>query len=239
MQGKGMSQGIGIGIFICVGLIGLGYFLGTSALKFKSFERSVTVKGLSEREVPADIALWPITMTATGNDLAALHAKLAGDTERMLLFLKKHGLDRSEVSVNAPAITDKLAREYGGQNNVRFRYVAARTLNVYSTKVDLVRATMSDLGELLGEGIIFRGQEYGNTPQYLFTGLNDIKPSMVEEATRNAREVARKFAQDSNSALGKIKRARQGQFSITPRDAHTPYIKKVRVVSTVEYYLSD
>ena len=239
MQDKKMSQGIGIGIFICIGLIGLGYFLGTSALKFKSFERTVTVKGLSEREVPADIALWPITMTAAGNDLAALHAKLAKDTERVIVFLEKHGLDRAEISVNAPAITDKLAQEYGGQNNVRFRYIATRTMNAYSSKVDLVRKTMSDLGELLGEGIVFKGQDYGNTPQYLFTGLNNLKPSMVEEATRNAREVARKFAQDSKSVLGKIKRARQGQFSINPRDAHTPYIKKVRVVSTVEYYLSD
>ena len=239
MADKRMSQGIGIGIFICIGLIGLGYFLGTSALKFKSFERTVTVKGLSEREVPADIALWPITMTTAGNDLEALHAKLDKDSKRVIVCLEKHGLEESEISVNAPSITDKLAQEYGGQSNVRFRYVATRTMNVYSTKVDLVRKTMSDLGELLGEGIVFKAQDYGSAPQYLFTGLNNIKPGMVEEATRNAREVARKFAQDSKSILGKIKQARQGQFSINPRDAHTPYIKKVRVVSTVEYYMSD
>jgi hypothetical protein len=98
---------------------------------------------------------------------------------------------------------------------------------------------MSDLAQLGKQGIVFTGGNYQSQTEYLFTRLNEVKPAMIEEATNKAREVAVKFAQDSQSTLGKIKRASQGQFSISARDNNTPHIKRVRVVSTVEYYLSD
>ena len=228
-----------LGISIIVGLASLGYLLGSSIVKFRAFERSVTVKGLSEREVPADIALWPITFTRADNDLSALYAGIEKDRKAIVAFLADAGFERKEMTINAPVITDKLAQQYGGGERVKFRYVAQQSVTVYTRKVRKVREAMPYLADLGKKGIVFVGNDYENRTEYLFSGLNAIKPSMIEEATRNARKVAEKFAKDSQSRLGKIKRARQGQFSIADRDSHTPYIKKIRVVSTIEYYLND
>src|SRR5690606_40057302 len=133
---------------------------------------------------------------------------------------------------------DKLAREYGSQE-VSMRYAAAQVITVYSDKIDTVRASQGNVAELGKKGIALGGNEYNQQTQFLFTKLNDIKPAMIEEATRNARAVAEKFASDAKSQIGKLKRANQGQFTIEDRDSNTPYLKKIRVVSTVEYYLAD
>jgi hypothetical protein len=143
------------------------------------------------------------------------------------------------VTVSAPAITDKLAQQFGNPSEIGLRYVASQTVTVYTPKVDAVRLAINKLAELGKKGVVLSGPEYQSQTEYLFTRLNDIKPEMIEEATRAAREVAEKFAKDSQSELGKIKTANQGQFTITDRDSNTPHIKKVRVVATVEYYLSD
>ena len=137
-----------------------------------------------------------------------------------------------------PRITDKLAENYGNRP-VGIRYTGQQTLSVYSDRVDLVRRTMARLTDLGKSGIVLGGGRYGEQPEFLFTGLNAIKPEMIEEATRNAREVALKFARDSESRLGRIRSARQGQFSIADRDRHTAYLKKIRVVSTIDYFLID
>jgi hypothetical protein len=133
---------------------------------------------------------------------------------------------------------DRQAQEYGEQGN-RLRYFGRSTVNVYTTKVDAVRKALGELGELGRRGVAVSGQGENGGVQYVFDDLNAIKPAMIEEATRNARESAMKFAADSKSTLGKIRRANQGQFSISDRDASTPHIKRVRVVSTIEYYLQD
>ncbi|WP_201353595.1 SIMPL domain-containing protein [Hydrogenimonas urashimensis] len=234
-----MKESLVLGLSIIVGLSSLGYLLGESIVRFKSFERSVTVKGLSEREYPADIALWPITFTRADNDLAALYESMEKDKKEIVAFLENAGFERNEITINGPAITDKLAQEYGGEQRVKFRYVARQSITVYTPRVKKVRESMQALTQLGKKGIVFERNEYGNRTEYLFTKLNSVKPEMIEEATRNARKVAQKFAKDSQSRLGKIKKARQGQFSITNRDKNTPYIKKVRVVSTIEYYLAD
>jgi hypothetical protein len=227
-----------LGVCIFAGLATMGYFLGSSAIKFREYERVVSVKGLAERELPADIAVWPIRFTSAGNDLTALYATMEGNAKQIADFLAAAGFESSEITVGAPAVTDRLAQEWGGNGQVQFRYVASQTLTVYSGKIDQVRASQKKLGDLGKKGIAFGGGEFQQT-QYLFTKLNDVKPAMIEEATRKAREVAEKFAADSNSRLGKIKGANQGQFSVEDRDSNTPYIKRVRVVSTVDYYLSD
>jgi len=139
----------------------------------------------------------------------------------------------------SPSITDKSAQQYGNQAKAEFRYTAIQTVTVYSSDIDSVRKVMGELSELGKQGIVFTGGNYQSQTEYLFARLNEIKPEMIEEATRKAREVAEKFASDSKSTLGKIRKATQGQFSITARDKNNPHIKKVRVVSTVEYYLSD
>ena len=141
--------------------------------------------------------------------------------------------------VSVPAIVDHQAQGYSPENARQFRYSGTSTLTVYSLNVEQVRAAMRNLVDLGKRGIAIAGEDYGSRTEFLFTHLNDLKPAMIEEATRNAREVAVKFAQDSSSVLGKIRTASQGQFSIEDRDSNTPHIKKVRVVSTVEYYLSD
>ena len=227
-----------LGLCIFFGLAFLGYFMGSSAITFKEFERSVTVKGLSEREYPADIALWPIHFSSASNDLTDLYETIERDARVIIDFLDSNGFEDSEVSASPPVITDKLAQGYE-KSRIEFRYSASQSITVYSKNIEQVRSTMNKLADIGKKGVAFTAGGYQGGTEYLFTRLNEVKPGMIEEATTKAREVAQKFAQDSNSRLGKIKRARQGQFSIQNRDKNNPHIKKVRVVSTVEYYLSD
>lgn len=228
-----------LGLAIFCGLAALGFLLADAALKVKSMERSVRVKGLCEREYPADIVIWPIQFTVADNDLQKLYNTIAKNTDKIITFLNQQQIEMADISRNPPAITDKSAQSYGDSNRVQFRYSATQTVSVYSKDIAKVRQAMRTLAELGREGIVFNRENYEAKTEYIFTRLNDIKPEMIEEATRKARTVALKFAKDSNSRLGKIKRASQGQFSISPRDKSTPHMKRIRVVSTVEYYLSD
>jgi uncharacterized protein len=239
MRGENNSSALLLGICILLGLVGLGYVLGQAARDYRAFERSVTVKGLSEREVPADIVIWPISFSGADNDLANLYQTLESRTDVIREFLQQRGIAATAISVSPPSITDKSAQQYGNGQRPEFRYSAIQTVTVYSGDVETVRAAMSGLASLGKRGIAFTGGDYQNQIEYIFTGLNDIKPAMLEEATMRAREAALKFAQDSDSSLGKIKQASQGQFSISSRDKNNQHIKKIRVVSTVEYYLSD
>lgn len=228
-----------VGVCIFLGLASLGYLLGQAAIEVKEYERTVTVKGLSEQEYEADIVIRPIQFAEASNDLGKLYKKIESVKTKIQSFLESHGISASEISFSFPAITDKSAQQYGNNAKPRFRYTALQTVTVYSKSVQGVRTVMNSLSELGKQGIVFTAGNYQTQTEYIFTRLNEVKPEMIEEATRKAREVAQKFASDSQSALGKIKRASQGQFSIYPRDKNNPHIKKVRVVSTVEYYLSD
>jgi hypothetical protein len=239
MHRENTAAALVLGVFILLGLATLGYLLGDAAIRFKQFERSVTVKGLSEQEYPADVVIWPIQFTLAGNELAELYATLEDNTARIRRFLQDSGIETTEITVSAPVITDKSAQSYGGTQQPEFRYSALQTVTVYSGDVERVRGVMNRLVDLGKQGIALTGGDYQNQTEYLFTRLNEVKPAMIQEATTKAREVALKFAQDSNSRLGKIRRASQGQFTISPRDRNNPHIKNIRVVSTVEYYLSD
>lgn len=224
---------------IAVGLIGMGWLLKSAAIEYKQFERTVRVKGLSQQEYPADIVIWPIQFTLADNELASLYATISSNTTAIKTFLTNNGIDTSEITLPSPTIVDKSAQQYGGGPRPQFRFTGVQTVTVYSENIDSVRNVMAKLSQLGEQGIVFSGDNYNAQTEYLFTRLNEVKPAMIEEATRKAREVAEKFAADSNSKLGKIRRASQGQFSISPRDNNNPHIKRVRVVSTVEYYLSD
>lgn len=234
---KGSALIFGISIFL--GLAALGLLLGNAAIEYREYERTVTVKGLSEREYPADVVIWPIQFTEASNDLATLYESIEQSTLRIREFLEDNGIDEDEITQTAPAITDKLAQQYGGNEGAEFRYTASQIVTVYSDDIDTVRDIMGSLSELGRSGIVFTNGGYQYQTEYLFNRLNEVKPEMVEEATREARAVAEKFAEDSRSSLGKIKNASQGQFSISDRDTNNPHIKTVRVVSTVQYYLSD
>ena len=239
MQVSNKSSAFILGFFIFLGLAALGYFLATAALDFKQYDRSVTVKGLSEREYKADIVIWPIGFTLADNDLENLYLTIDSHTLKIKSFLENNNIKPEEISFSSPAITDKTAQQYGGGDAPKYRYSSMQTVTVYSKNIDVVREVMSSLSELGKQGIVFSGGGYQYQTEYIFTRLNEVKPEMIEEATRKAREVAEKFATDSQSKLGKIKQASQGQFSIFERDKNNPHIKKVRVVSTVQYYLSD
>ncbi len=223
---------------IALGVALAGYLVGQAFVDARSLDRTVVVKGLAEQEVSADRVIWPIQFIVADNDLATLLDTVETQTEHVLRFVSEQGFVTDEISVGAPAIVDKQAQGYGDPDT-RFRYNATRVITVYSEKIEQVRSGSTALIDLGKAGLVINGNKYENPTQYLFNGLNDIKPGMIEEATRNAREVAQKFAADSASTLGKIKSARQGQFSIEDRDSNNPHIKKVRIVSTLEYYLVD
>ncbi|MGD9859038.1 MAG: SIMPL domain-containing protein [Marinobacterium sp.] len=233
------SSALILGVFLLLGLSALGGLLGKAALDHKQLDRTVTVKGLSEREYQADIVIWPIPFAVASNDLDSLYTDLEVNAAQIRDFLTENGIQPDEISYAPPVITDRSAQQYGGDNRAEFRYVASRMVTVYSENIEGVRAVMNELPELGKRGIVLTGGDYQSQTEYIFSRLNEVKPEMIEEATRNAREVAQKFAADSQSRLGKIRRASQGQFSISERDRNNPHIKQVRVVSTVEYYLSD
>ncbi|WP_321324445.1 SIMPL domain-containing protein [Thiomicrorhabdus sp.] len=239
MQVNNKVSALLLGFFIFLGLSSLGYLLGNSALKYKQLDRTVTVKGLSEQEFKADIVIWPIRFVVASNNVEDLYGKIDENNQKIKVFLEKNGIKASEISFASPSINDKTAEQYSNAIKPEYRYSGSQIVTVYSKNIDDVLAVKSKLSELGKQGIVLTGSGYQTQTEYLFTRLNEVKPQMIEEATRKAREVAEKFATDSNSQLGKIKKASQGQFTISSRDKNNPQIKKVRVVSTVEYYLSD
>jgi hypothetical protein len=226
------------GLFIMIGLIALGIFMKSAVTSLKSYDRVVSVKGLAEVEVPANRVIWPVVYKEIGNDLPALYKAISEKNKIITEYLIGKGLLESEITVSAPSIIDMSAERYQSQPS-SYRYNITSILTVTSDKVDLVMKIISSQSELLQKGIALLAGDYQYQTQYMYTLLNDIKPSMIEEATKSARASAEKFATDSNSKLGKIKSANQGQFTITDRDANTPQIKVVRVVSTVDYMLRD
>ncbi|MEQ8858095.1 MAG: SIMPL domain-containing protein [Pseudomonadales bacterium] len=227
-----------LGVVLAIGIAVAGYFIGDGFYAARALERTVEVKGLAEREVAADTAIWPLQYVVAGNDLEPLLAQIERQGEQVRAFLTLRGFGDDEISMSAPNITDRLAQGYGDPN-VKLRYSVSQVATVFTADIDTVRRAGGELLELGKAGIVLNQDNYEFRTQYLFNGLNAIKPAMIEEATRNAREVAEKFAGDSDSRLGKIRSARQGQFSISDRDSNNPHIKNVRVVSTLEYYLVD
>ncbi len=232
-------QALILGLSLIIGLAVLGYLLGNAAITYKEYERTITVKGLSEREYQADVVIWPIRFNAASNNLNELYNTLEISSEKIKTLLTGSGITADEISTSLPEITDKSAQQYGNQARAQYRYSAFQTVTVYSKHIAQVQKVMAKIPELGKQGIVFVGNNYQAQTEYIFTRLNEVKPAMIEEATRKAREVAEKFAADSQSVLGKIKSATQGQFSIRARDKNTPHIKKIRVVSTIVYYLSD
>lgn len=224
-------------IILSIGIAVMGLSLRSGIIAFKEMDRSVSVKGLAEREVKADKVTWPLVYKQLGNDPAEMYNLLEAKNAKVVEFLTSGGIKAEDISVNPPVITDRQADNYGNEI-MNFRYKATSVITVTSAEVDKVRVLMKRQSELMKQGIAIVSEEYGsNIVVYDFTKLNEVKPTMIEEATKNARAAAQKFADDSGSSLGNIRRAQQGQFSITDRDSSTPYIKTVRVVITAEYQL--
>ncbi|MBG0777297.1 MAG: SIMPL domain-containing protein [Desulfovibrionaceae bacterium] len=224
-------------------LLALGLFLAAGALSngivaFKAMDRSVAVKGLAEREVQADLAYWPVSFSVTGNDLKTVHERLTTSLDAVRAFLAANGLGEAETTAATPRITDNSSFNAQPGNRPVDRYRAQAVLTVRTGDVLAVKRAMQKAGDLVSAGVLL-DHNYEFQPRFEFTRLNEIKPEMIAQATRNAREAARQFAQDSGSRVGAIRRASQGLFTIADRDPYTPEIKRVRVVTTVDYYLED
>lgn len=230
-----VQQNLIAGVCVAIGIASVGISLKAGIDHFVDRDRVVTVKGLAERNVQADYVIWPVTFRVTGNDLSALYEKAQTQSEEIRNFLISQGIKAQDISQGTPSVQD-LHADFYGNNLPPERYRMEMAVSVATTDVDTVLKAMGNQSELIQKGVLFT-QNYRT--QFSFNGLNSIKPEMVEEATKNARSTAQKFAEDSDSELGKIRRASQGQFSIYDRDSNTPYIKRIRVVTTVEYYLKD
>jgi len=236
-----MSERIGASgaaaVVVAAGVAAAGWFVGQGIRDFKAADRYVSVKGLAEREVSADLAVWPIVYTVSGNDLSALQAELEEDGVRVAAYLSGRGFEETEISVSAPRVTDNAPLGGSRDQAPRERYQVERTTTLRTRRVDDARRAMETSGDLVKEGVrVVRSWEYATT--YLFTALESIKPEMIAEATADARRAAEKFAEDSGAAVGGIRRAQQGYFSIEDRDAFSPEVKKVRVVTSVDYFLT-
>lgn len=223
---------------LAVSIAFLGLCIKWGIDDFANKDRNVTVKGLAEKEVEADKVTWPIPTKVLGNDLPELYQRINTTTAKVKAFLKQHGIKDDEINVNAPVVIDLNADQYSN-NNRGFRYNITSTITVTSQNVKLVRSIMAKQGELLKQGVAVLDGGYENRITYEYVGFKKMKPQMMQEAIKNAEATAQEFATNSNSKLNKITKADQGQFSIDDRDANTPYIKKVRVVTTITYSLKD
>lgn len=225
---------------ICLAIVIAGFFVGNMHKTGKKYDRYVTVKGLSEREVKADLAVWPINITLTGNNLGVLKESIETQSNEVYDFFISQGFDQNDLTRGSTNISDARANLYNsGQRNVEFRYLAKSEFTVRTNDIERLQKALSASLELISKGILIGSKNTWRPIEYIFTGLNELKPSMIEEATKNAREVAEKFARDSNAEVGNIRIARQGLFSINDRDDNTPEIKIVRVVSTIDFQLED
>lgn len=238
-----------IAIAIVIGLALNGIFIGRALQRFKKEDRSISVKGFSEREVKANLAVWTIKTRITTNDIAAGSRQIEIDKNKITGFLIQKGIKENEIFQQDLKVVDKMAREYGDNNIGEFRYIIENSILVRSSNVDTVQAVKRMTDELLKMGVVISNvNEYMPSVQYLFNDLNNIKPEMLSEATQNARKAALEFTKESNVSLGNLKKASQGLFTIVDRDdfiagqAEGGYganvndiYKKVRVVVNIEF----
>ncbi len=232
------NKSIWCSAIVALSIVVLGLCIKGGIDNFANKDRKVAVKGLAEKEVDADKVTWPIVSKELGNDLPQLYTRLGQTQDKIRRFLMANGIKAEEISVNAPRVIDQNADQYS-DNRRDYRYNITSVITVTSHNVKLVRSIIARQGELLKEGVAIVDGGYENQVKYEYVSFTQMKPKMMEEAIANAEQTAQQFAKNSNSKLNKIVTADQGQFSIDDRDQSTPYIKKVRVVTTVVYSLKD
>lgn len=220
-----------------------GFFPGYYYYHAQRDNRTVTVKGLAEMNVKANLALWKIKFKTTGNDLSELQQKMTTDLQAVQAYLTKQGFTPEEIIIGRMNTNDLMTNPYRDAKAEESRYILDQTVTVRSDKVDMTESALREIGSLVSQGIIFDNQDYGSPVSYLFTDINQVKPQMLEQATQNAKQAAEEFAKSSGSTVGQIKTANQGVFSILPREQipganeAEQIDKTIRVVSTVVYYL--
>lgn len=229
---------IPLALIFALGIGFAGYFVGDGIRNRNTSERSVSVKGLCEREVDATVAIWKLSFSVSGNTLPQLQAELQKVTATIKSFLTAQGFPSEELSLLPPSITDTAIQFVSKeQERPKDRYLANAAILLRTEKVALIKPAIGQSQSLIEKGVILSGSGYDNSVQFLFDRLNDIKPEMIEEATQRAREAAEKFAHDSKTSLGPIRRASQGWFNINDRDSGTPERKVVRVIVDIDYLL--
>lgn len=227
-----------LGLLLAAGLAIFGHQVRRAVQAGREFDRFLTVKGLSEREVKATLAIWPLRVAVTANDLPSLKSAVEKGRDEVLAYLSDHKIPAQEVTFGLPAITDREEeRRTEAQRSTLPRYKAILTLVVRSSKVDIVKEAIQHADSLLEKGITLASNEFSDRTAFLFEGINAVKPDMIREATANARVAAEKFAQDSKAHVGAIRRASQGALEIEERDVASPERKVLRVVTTVEFFL--
>jgi hypothetical protein len=224
-----------VALLVALGLAVAGWFTSQGMARLKTQDRYVTVKGSAERIVDADLLVWPLPHSVGGNDLAEVQRHLDANTAAIRDFFLQAGFKAEEIVVSPPRLEDRWAYAYG-ENRPPERYRYSNTVSLRTNGVDKALAALRRSGELVGRGVMI-GE--GSQPDFDYTKLNDIKPALIAEATANARDSAEQFAKDSHSHLGGIRSANQGVVTISDRDQSSPQVKKVRVVTTVEYFLKD
>jgi hypothetical protein len=232
-------------VVLAAGVVIGGWAAGQGFVRARVGDRFVTVKGISEREVSADLAIWPLRLVVADNELSRAQSRLEANVAEIFRFLARNQIDSTQVSLQDYGVVDAFANEYRPAGGVTNRYIIRQVVVVRSAQPDRVLAASQRVGELVSAGVVLSsGSEFGGGgPTFIFRGLNDLKPEMIAEATARAREAAEQFAADARSALGGIRRANQGVFEILPRDQargiaeESQVTKTVRVVSTVEFVL--
>ena len=233
-----MKSNILSAAIVALGIIVLGLCMKGGMDNFTEKDRKVTVKGLAEREVKADKVTWPIVSKELGNDLPELYDRIAAKQRIIKQFLMSNGVSASEISIDAPKVIDMSADQYSS-NQSPYRYNISVNITVTSKYVDRIRAIIARQGELLKQGVAIVASDYNTQVSYSLDSFKKMKPGMMTEAIDNAQQTAEQFAKNSKSKINKIVSADQGQFSIENRDDNTPWIKRVRVVTTVTYSLKD
>lgn len=230
-------------MILSIGIVLGGFFPGYYFYKTKTSSNSVTVKGLAEINVDADLAIWKLKFVTTENNLNFAQQQINDNAQEILLFLNNLGFKEHEIKLGQIETNDLMANPYRNNESNTSRFILSQTITIRSTNVRLVEKSLAKTNSLISKGIIF-DSSYGDTVSYIFTKLNEIKPKMLELATQNAKQAALEFAKNSNSQVGKIKHANQGVFSILPREQtvgsfeNQQIEKTVRVVSTIEYWLN-
>ena len=219
-------------LIIATGIVLAGCFIYLGAKQIARKDRAVAVKGLSTRDVQADFVVWPLSFSVDGNDLAALYGAMSKTRNEVTEFLQSKGFSKEDIRFGNTSVNNNWDGYYSRKPD--YQYTLNSTVIVATENVQLVVATNGLQSELLQRGIILNSSEW--SIDYQYNGLNDLKPLMIEEATKNARAVAQKFADDAECDLGSIKHASQGVFSVES-DNFQPWVKHVRVVTSVEYYL--
>ena len=233
-----VNTGIKQAVILAIGIIVLGFCVKSGLESVIAKDRKVVVKGLAEKEVEADKVTWPIVSKEIGNDLPQLYKKINATTSTIRQFLLANGVKASEINVNAPVVIDLNAERYG-ENRQPYRYNITSIITVTSRNVKVVRGIIARQGDLLQKGVAIVDGGYENPVKYEYVAFREMKPKMMQEAIENAEKTAAQFAENSKSKIDKIMNADQGQFSIEDRDQSTPYVKKVRVVTTIVYSLKD